>query len=86
VVTVYKKNNVDNINNIRREARRHFRNKQKGYLKSKFDETETKSKIKNIRDLYRSISDFKKGYHSRTNIVKNENGDLFTDSHSILGG
>ena len=85
MVTVYKQSNVDNINNIRREARRHFRNKQKGYLKSKFDEIETKSKIKNIRDLYRSISDFKKGYQSRTNIVKNENGDLFTDSHSILG-
>jgi hypothetical protein len=35
--------------------------------------------------LYRSISDFKEGYQSRTNIVKNENSDLFTDSHGILG-
>ena len=64
---------------------RHFRNKQKEYLKSKFDVIETKSKIKNIRDLYRDIKDFKKGHQSRTNIVKNENGYLVTDTHSILG-
>ena len=39
---------------------------------------------KNIRDLYRGISDFKNGYQPRTNIVKDEKGDLVTDSHSIL--
>ena len=38
--------NVDNINNARREASRHFRNKKKGYLKTKIDEGETDSKIK----------------------------------------
>ena len=37
-----------------------------------------------IRDLYRGISDFKKGYQSRTNIVKDEKGDLVTDLHSVL--
>jgi len=35
-------------------------------------------------DLYRGFSDFKKGYQPRTNIVKDERGDLVTDSHSIL--
>ena len=39
---------------------------------------------KNIRDLYRVINDFKKGYQPRTNIVKDEKGDLVADSHSIL--
>jgi len=34
--------------------------------------------------LYRGISDFKKGYQPRTNIVKDKKGDLVTDSHSIL--
>jgi len=38
----------------------------------------------NIRDLYRGISDFKKGYQPRTNTVKDEKGDLVTDSRSIL--
>ena len=40
-------------------------------------------KTKNIRDLYRGISDFKKGYQPRTNIVKDEKVDLVTDSHRI---
>ena len=35
-------------------------------------------------DLYRGISDFKKGYQPRTNIVKMEKGDLVANSHSIL--
>jgi hypothetical protein len=34
--------------------------------------------------LCRGISDFKKGYHPRTNIVKDEKGDLVVDCHSIL--
>jgi len=40
--------NVDNLNNVRCEARRHLRNKQKNYLKSKIDELENTSKIKII--------------------------------------
>jgi hypothetical protein len=34
--------------------------------------------------LYRGISDFKKGYQPRINIVKDEKGELLTDCHSIL--
>jgi len=34
--------------------------------------------------LCRGISDFKKGYQPRTNIVKDEMDDLIADSHSIL--
>jgi len=30
--------NVDNLNNVRREASRHFRNKNKEYLRAKFYE------------------------------------------------
>ena len=76
--------NVDKLNNVRREASRHFRNKKKAYLKAKIEDLETNSKIKNIRDLYRGISYFKKGYQPRTNIVKDETGDLVTGSYSIL--
>ena len=63
-------NNVHNLNNVRREASRHFRNNKKEYLKVKIYELENNSKIKTIRDLYRSISDYTKGYQPRTNIVK----------------
>ena len=75
--------NVDNLNNIRRDASRHFRNKKKD-LKVKIEELETNSKINNVRDLYRGINDMKKGYQPRTTIVKDEKGDLVADSHSIM--
>jgi len=67
---------VDNLNNVRREASRHFRNKQKAYAKAKIDKLETNSEMKNTTDLYRGICDFKKGYQPRTNMVKDEKGDL----------
>jgi hypothetical protein len=34
--------------------------------------------------LYRGISDFKKGYQPRNNVVKDEKGDLVADCYSIL--
>jgi hypothetical protein len=54
--------NVDNLNNIRREASSLLSNKLKEYLKAKIDEFESCSKIKNIRDSCTDVSDFKKGY------------------------
>jgi hypothetical protein len=44
----------------------------------------THSKNKNIGDLYRGINEFKNGYQLRTNLVKDENGDLTADSHNIV--
>ena len=76
--------NVDNLNSIRRDASRHFRNKKKAYMKVKVEELETKSKINNVMDLYRGINDFKKGYQPRTTIVKDEKGDLVADPQSIM--
>jgi len=76
--------NVDNLNKLRREVNRHFRNKKKAYLRAKIEELETNSKIQNIRDLYRGNSDFKEGYQPRCNKVKYEKGDLVADSHSIV--
>jgi hypothetical protein len=57
-----RQSNVNNLNNVRREASRHFRIKKKEYLKAKIEELESNSKIKNIRTLYRGISELKKGY------------------------
>ena len=76
--------NVNNLNNVRCDASRHFRNKKKEYLKAKIEKLETNSKIKNVRDLYRGITNFKKGYQPRTDTVKDDTDDLFADSHSIL--
>jgi hypothetical protein len=53
-------------------------------LKAKIEKPETNSKIKNIRDLYGDINDFKKGYQPKTNIVKDEKGSLFADTYSVV--
>jgi hypothetical protein len=63
-------NNGDNLHNKKLGASKHFRNKKKEYLKAKINELETNSKNRNIRDLYRGISDFKMGYQPGTNVVK----------------
>jgi hypothetical protein len=39
-------------------------------MKAKINEVKTNSKNKNIRDLYRGMNDFKRGYQPRTDIVK----------------
>jgi hypothetical protein len=52
-----RQSNAVNLNSVRREASRLFRNKMKEYLKAKRGELETDSKIKHIRDLYRGIND-----------------------------
>jgi hypothetical protein len=76
--------NEDNFSNVRRVASRHFRNKKREYLKDKINELELNSKNKNISDLYRGINEFKKGSQIRTNLVKDEKGDLLVDPHKIL--
>jgi hypothetical protein len=72
------------MDNVRLDASRTFRTKKRKHLKNKLNELETNSKNKNIRDLYRGINEFRKGYQPKTNMVKDENGDLLADSHSIL--
>jgi hypothetical protein len=49
--------NWDNLNSIRREASRHFRNKKREYLKDKINERTTTVRTKNIRDLYREMNE-----------------------------
>ena len=74
---------VANLNNVRHDTSRHFRNKHKAYLKAKIEELETNSKIK-ISETFIAINVFKKSCQNRTNIVKDGKSYLFTDSHSIL--
>jgi hypothetical protein len=75
--------NRDNLQNLRCETSRIFRNKKRDYLKGKINELETNNKNKNIRDLYRSINEFKKGYQPRINIIKDENDNLIADPQNV---
>jgi hypothetical protein len=76
--------NEDNLNNVRHDDSRFFRNKKREYLNDKINELALKSKNKNIRDLYRGINEFQRHYQPRSNLLKDQNGDLPTDSHSIM--
>jgi hypothetical protein len=53
-------------------------------VKDKINELESNSKNKNIRDLYKGINEFKKGYQPRPNLVRDERGNLLADPHKIL--
>jgi hypothetical protein len=76
--------NGDNLNNVRRESRKHVRNKKRAYLKDNIKELATNNRNKNIRDLYRGLNGFKGTNRPRTNLVKDEHGDLLVDSYNIL--
>jgi hypothetical protein len=76
--------NGDNFQNLICETSRTFRKKKREYLKGKINELETNNKNKNIRDLYRGINEFNKGYQPRISIIKDENGDLLADPQSVL--
>jgi hypothetical protein len=76
--------NGDNLNNIRHEASRHFRNNKSECLKGKINEVATNSNYKNIRELCRGINYCKRGYQPRSNFVKDANVDLLAGSQNIL--
>jgi hypothetical protein len=75
---------VGNLSGVRWKGSRYFRKKKREYLKEKINELESNSKNKNIRDLYRGINEFKNCYQPRTNLVKDERGDIVADPHNIF--
>jgi hypothetical protein len=64
----------DNLNNVRHEASRPFKNKKREYAKDKIDEPAMNSKNKKIRDLYREINEFKRV----TNLLADSNNIVNT--------
>jgi hypothetical protein len=76
--------NGDNLKILRRETSRTFRKKKREHLKGKINELEANIKNINIRHLYRGINEFKKGYQSRINIIKDEHGNLIADPQNVL--
>jgi hypothetical protein len=76
--------NGNNLNNVRCEASRHFKNKRREYLKDNINVRATNNRNKNTRDMYRGITEFKRGNQPKCILVKYENGDLLANSHNIL--
>jgi len=76
--------NLDNFIHVRHEARRHFRNKKKEYPKAKLMNLKLTVRKKILGTCNRASMTLRRGYHTRTNVVKDEKVDLFADSHSGL--
>jgi hypothetical protein len=53
-------------------------------LKDEVNELESCNKSKNIRDLHRGINEFKKGYQTIINLVKDEKRASLADPHKIV--
>jgi hypothetical protein len=66
--------NVYILNNVIHEA-----NKKREYLKERIKESARNINNKHIRDLYRGLDEFKRDYQSRSNLVKEGNGDLLAN-------
>jgi hypothetical protein len=60
-------------NNVRREASSQYGNAKREYSKDKIIELAVYSKNKNVRGIYRGITEFKRGYQPINNLVKCEN-------------
>lgn len=59
--------NSDKQSNVRHETSEDFRWEN---LKGKINVLQTDSTNKNIRDMHSGINEFKKGYHTRTNLTE----------------
>jgi hypothetical protein len=53
-------------------------------VKDKINDLETNGNNEKFRKLYRGINEFQKGYRHRTNLAKDENGDLLAVSPTIF--
>jgi hypothetical protein len=76
--------NEDNLCNVRRDASRHFRNKKNNYLKDEINEIELNRKNKNIRHLYRGITEFKQITNLKLTSLKMRGAIFFADPQKIL--
>ena len=52
--------------------------------RTKVNKLEENSKNKNIREMYKGINEFKKGYHPRAYVIKKDDGTIIADTSSIL--
>jgi hypothetical protein len=71
--------NGDNLQNLRRETSKKFRNMKRQHLRGKINELKINNKNKNIKDFYRGINEFEKRYQPRINVIKDENGNPHAD-------
>ena len=70
------------FSNVRRDTCRMFRKKKHDYMKAKDNKLEENSKNKNIREMYKGINEFKKGYQPRAYVLKKHDSTIVADTTS----
>jgi hypothetical protein len=73
----------DNLNNVRCENSRPFKEERENIRREKINELRKSSKTKNT-ERYTEINEYKNGYQHRSNAGKGGNNDRVADSHDIL--
>ena len=53
-------------------------------MKAKIKNLQNNNKNKNIRNMYKGINEFKKGYQPRAHVINKDDGTILADTASIL--
>ena len=64
----------------RKEAHKIIRKKKKAYIKNVTQSTEKDQKHNNIRKMYQTANQLKKGYKHKFSIIRNKKGELAMDT------
>jgi hypothetical protein len=75
---------TDRLNTLQREARRHFRDKMRIYLKTKIKELQETKICKYILNLFIGLNNLRKFTSLEVNLFPDENGGKLADYYSIL--
>jgi hypothetical protein len=69
----------EDFTNVRRDTCRNSKKKKRDYMK-----TRVNSKNKNIRETYKGINEFKKGYQPRAYVIKKHGDTIVADTTDML--
>jgi hypothetical protein len=75
---------AEDFSNVRRDNCIMSRKRKRDYMKAKFKNLEENSKDKNIREMYKGIIEFKKGYQPCAYVIKKYDGITVADTTSTL--
>ena len=76
--------NAEAYSELKRRTSSTFRSKKRVYMKEKINEIGKNNANKDVRNMYRGIREIRGGHQSRTDMIKDENGNLLGDTKSIL--
>lgn len=75
---------VDTYLTVRKQAAAIYRGKKHEHQKGEIRKIETNSKENNPREMYKGINAIRKGFHSSSQLMKDEGGNLVTSENELL--